>query len=74
MTTDGGKGVLRKKFFTVTQDNKGVVNCSFRSSVKARSMAQAAVKRVLILGAGYVSGPVVDYLTRDKNVHVTVGK
>ena len=31
-------------------------------------------KRVLVLGAGYVSGPVVDYLTRDKNISVTVGK
>ena len=31
-------------------------------------------KRVLVLGAGYVSGPVVDYLTRDKNISVTVGE
>ena len=31
-------------------------------------------KRVLVLGAGYVSGPVVDYLTRDKTISVTVGK
>ena len=31
-------------------------------------------KRVLVLGAGYVSGPVVDYLTRDKSISVTVGK
>ena len=31
-------------------------------------------KKVLILGAGYVAGPAVDYLSRDHDVHVTVGK
>ena len=31
-------------------------------------------KNVLILGAGYVSAPVVDYLTRDGDIDVTVGK
>ncbi|KAH3892671.1 hypothetical protein DPMN_016794, partial [Dreissena polymorpha] len=29
-------------------------------------------KKVLVLGAGYVSGPAVEYLTRDKNIRVTV--
>ena len=28
-------------------------------------------KRVLILGSGFVSGPVVEYLTRQEQVHVT---
>ncbi len=45
-----------------------------RSSLKARAAAAAAGKRVLVLGAGYVSAPVVDYLTRDKHVHITVGE
>ena len=30
-------------------------------------------KKVLLLGAGYVSAPVVDYLTRDKHISVTIG-
>ena len=30
-------------------------------------------KRVLILGAGYVSAPVVEYLTRQNDVAVYVG-
>ena len=28
--------------------------------------------QALVLGAGYVSGPVIDYLTRDDTVGVTV--
>ncbi len=28
-------------------------------------------KRILLLGAGFVSGPVVQYLTRSEHVHVT---
>lgn len=32
------------------------------------------MKRVLLLGSGYVSGPVVEYLTRDEKTQVTVGK
>lgn len=31
-----------------------------------------AKKRVLVLGSGYVSGPVFDYLSRDSNIEMTV--
>ncbi|XP_013793016.1 alpha-aminoadipic semialdehyde synthase, mitochondrial-like [Limulus polyphemus] len=31
------------------------------------------MKKVLVLGAGYVSGPLVEYLTRDQSIFVTVG-
>ena len=31
-------------------------------------------KKVLVLGAGYVAGPCVEYLTRDNDFEVTVGK
>lgn len=40
-----------------------------RMNVVSKSMGQ---KSVLVLGAGYVAGPLVDYLTRDKNLRVTV--
>ena len=33
---------------------------------------QSVERKVLVLGAGYVSGPVVDYLTRDESIGVTV--
>ena len=44
----------------------------YSSSKKSRVIP--GQKKVLILGAGYVAGPAVDYLCRDRNVHVTVGK
>jgi saccharopine dehydrogenase-like NADP-dependent oxidoreductase len=34
----------------------------------------AQTKRVLLLGAGYVSAPVVEYLTRSNDVVVHVGR
>lgn len=45
---------------------------SFRE--KAQIMKKTGMKRVLLLGSGYVSGPVVEYLTRDERTQVTVGK
>lgn len=44
-----------------------------RSQKKARSLAAKAAKKVLVLGAGYVAGPLIDYLTRDQTIHVTIG-
>lgn len=45
---------------------------SFRE--KAQIMKKSGMKRVLLLGSGYVSGPVVEYLTRDEKTQVTVGE
>uniref|UniRef100_A0A673AZS3 Uncharacterized protein n=1 Tax=Sphaeramia orbicularis TaxID=375764 RepID=A0A673AZS3_9TELE len=39
---------------------------------KAQIMKKSGMKRVLLLGSGYVSGPVVEYLTRDETTQVTV--
>ncbi|XP_026166713.1 alpha-aminoadipic semialdehyde synthase, mitochondrial isoform X2 [Mastacembelus armatus] len=39
---------------------------------KAQIMKKAGMKRVLLLGSGFVSGPVVEYLTRDERTQVTV--
>lgn len=35
-------------------------------------LKKAGMKRVLLLGSGYVSGPVIEYLTRDAGTQVTV--
>lgn len=37
-------------------------------------LKKSGMKRVLLLGSGYVSRPVVEYLTRDTGTQVTVGK
>ncbi|CAN9498807.1 unnamed protein product [Ophioblennius macclurei] len=39
---------------------------------KAQILKKTGMKRVLLLGSGYVSGPVVEYLTRDDRTQVTV--
>lgn len=39
---------------------------------KAQILKESGMKRVLLLGSGYVSGPVVEYLTRDERTQVTV--
>ncbi|NWU72055.1 AASS protein, partial [Pterocles burchelli] len=38
----------------------------------SQSLKMGNKKRVLLLGSGYVSGPVLEYLTRDSNVDITV--
>uniref|UniRef100_A0A8C4IV44 Alpha-aminoadipic semialdehyde synthase, mitochondrial n=1 Tax=Dromaius novaehollandiae TaxID=8790 RepID=A0A8C4IV44_DRONO len=38
----------------------------------AQSLNMDKKKRVLLLGSGYVSGPVLEYLTRDSNIDITV--
>ncbi|RLW06379.1 hypothetical protein DV515_00004391, partial [Chloebia gouldiae] len=42
------------------------------SREQAQSLKMSDEKRVLLLGSGYVSGPVLEYLTRDSNVDITV--
>ncbi|NWS98178.1 AASS protein, partial [Mionectes macconnelli] len=42
------------------------------SREQAQSLKMGDEKKVLLLGSGYVSGPVLEYLTRDSNVGITV--
>ncbi|NWU40612.1 AASS protein, partial [Hylia prasina] len=42
------------------------------SREQAQSLKMSNEKRVLLLGSGYVSGPVLEYLTRDSNTAITV--
>uniref|UniRef100_U3K5Q9 Alpha-aminoadipic semialdehyde synthase, mitochondrial n=2 Tax=Ficedula albicollis TaxID=59894 RepID=U3K5Q9_FICAL len=42
------------------------------SREQAQSLKMNFEKRVLLLGSGYVSGPVLEYLTRDSNIDITV--
>jgi len=47
--------------------------CVDRAHHKAAMALKQKDKKVLLLGAGYVSAPVVDLLTRDPHISVTVG-
>lgn len=38
-----------------------------------QSLTMDKKKKVLILGSGYVSEPVIEYLTRDPSVEITAG-
>ncbi|XP_056272362.1 alpha-aminoadipic semialdehyde synthase, mitochondrial [Pseudoliparis swirei] len=57
-------GVLTPKFEYIEKHRK--------RREKAQIMKKAGMKRVLLLGSGYVSGPIVEYLTRDEKTQVTV--
>uniref|UniRef100_A0A646QGR2 Alpha-aminoadipic semialdehyde synthase n=1 Tax=Hemiscolopendra marginata TaxID=943146 RepID=A0A646QGR2_9MYRI len=41
-------------------------------SMKIRPPSGEPCKKVLVLGAGYVSAPTIEYLTRDKDISVTI--
>ncbi|CAG2069381.1 unnamed protein product, partial [Timema podura] len=45
---------------------------STRSWHKAGSPREDGCRRIVLLGAGYVSAPVVQYLHKEHNVHITV--
>ncbi|NWV20991.1 AASS protein, partial [Origma solitaria] len=42
------------------------------SREQAQSLKMGDERKVLLLGSGYVSGPVLEYLTRDSNIDITV--
>ncbi|XP_017369381.2 alpha-aminoadipic semialdehyde synthase, mitochondrial, partial [Cebus imitator] len=43
------------------------------SRERAQSLSMGTRKKVLVLGSGYVSEPVLEYLSRDDNIEITVG-
>ena len=58
--TSNGKLTKDFKYISALRESKEVIQGDFNSE-----------KKVLILGAGYVSAPVVEYLTRDSSIGVT---
>ncbi|PNJ00874.1 AASS isoform 3 [Pan troglodytes] len=43
------------------------------SRERAQSLSMGTRRKVLVLGSGYVSEPVLEYLSRDGNIEITVG-
>ena len=66
------KNDKRRKLFCLEKGKNPCISVIFsRSAHKAQKVS--GKKRALILGAGYVSGPAVEYLNRE-GVETTVGK
>lgn len=60
----------------ITANSKLTPNYEYIADLRARRRNQAQIvtssKNVLILGAGYVSEPVVEYLSRDPSLAITI--
>ncbi|CAF2100508.1 unnamed protein product [Rotaria magnacalcarata] len=56
-------GQLTPKYSYITQ---------LREQRRLKTTKSSSEKRVLVLGAGFVSGPVIEYLTRNEQINVTV--
>ncbi|RNA45143.1 alpha-aminoadipic semialdehyde mitochondrial [Brachionus plicatilis] len=60
----------------ITANSKLTSNYEYIAALREKQRTQRVVasssKKVLVLGAGYVSDPVIEYLSRDQNLSVTV--
>jgi len=59
----------------IASNGKLAPNYEYITELRRKRGAKQAsnkMKTVLVLGAGYVSKPLVEYLTRDENIHVVV--
>lgn len=60
----------------ITANGKLTPNYEYIQDLREKRKSQRQIvssnKRVLVLGAGYVSEPVIEYLSRDKNISITV--
>ncbi|XP_068021348.1 alpha-aminoadipic semialdehyde synthase, mitochondrial isoform X3 [Melanerpes formicivorus] len=83
LLSDGSEPLERQNYSSVVRDAVIASNGSLtpkyqyiqklrESREHAQSLKMGNKKRVLLLGSGYVSGPVLEYLTRDSNIAITV--
>uniref|UniRef100_A0A8C6GZT9 Saccharopine dehydrogenase (NAD(+), L-glutamate-forming) n=1 Tax=Mus spicilegus TaxID=10103 RepID=A0A8C6GZT9_MUSSI len=49
------------------------LSSSFSNRERIQFLSMSTKKKVLVLGSGYVSGPVLEYLSRDNNIEITLG-
>ncbi|KAH1185894.1 hypothetical protein KIL84_018643, partial [Mauremys mutica] len=81
LLSDGSQPLESQNYSPVVRDAVITSNGSLTDKYKyiqklreSREYSQSLTKnkkRVLLLGSGYVSGPVIEYLTRDPNVEIT---
>ncbi|TRZ19214.1 hypothetical protein HGM15179_007887 [Zosterops borbonicus] len=83
LLSEGSEPLEKQKYSSVVRDAVIASNGSLtpkyqyiqklrESREQAQSLKMSNEKRVLLLGSGYVSGPVLEYLTRDSNTDITV--
>ncbi|KAM8973809.1 alpha-aminoadipic semialdehyde synthase, mitochondrial [Pelodytes ibericus] len=82
LMSDASKPLEQQKFSPVIHDAVIASNGSLTKKYKyiqklresreyAQLMTMGTKKKILVLGSGYISGPVINYLTRDPNVEIT---
>ncbi|XP_022657573.1 alpha-aminoadipic semialdehyde synthase, mitochondrial-like isoform X3 [Varroa destructor] len=71
ITSNGGLTENYEYIATLRHTSKLVKKIKLRSMKKVTA-SQGPEKKVLCLGAGYVSAPLVEYLCRDNNIQMTV--
>ncbi|MEE6513353.1 hypothetical protein FKM82_020923 [Ascaphus truei] len=82
LMSNATKSLDQQNFSPVIRDAVIASNGSLTSKYKyiqklresrehAQLMTMGTKKKILVLGSGYVSGPVINYLTRDPNVEIT---
>ncbi|XP_061323593.1 alpha-aminoadipic semialdehyde synthase, mitochondrial isoform X2 [Pezoporus flaviventris] len=83
LLSEGSEPLERQNYSTVVRDaviaSNGSLTAKYEYIQKLRESREYTQmlkmdnkKRVLLLGSGYVSGPVIEYLSRDSNVDITV--
>ncbi|XP_012875480.1 PREDICTED: alpha-aminoadipic semialdehyde synthase, mitochondrial isoform X1 [Dipodomys ordii] len=84
LLSDASQPLESQNFSPVVRDavitSNGLLTDKYKYIQKLRedrenfqSFSMNTKKKVLVLGSGYVSGPVLEYLSRDSNIEITVG-
>ncbi|XP_057644212.1 alpha-aminoadipic semialdehyde synthase, mitochondrial isoform X1 [Chionomys nivalis] len=84
LLSDASQPLESQNFSPVVRDavitSNGILTDKYKYIQKLResreriqSLSMSTKKKVLVLGSGYVSGPVLEYLSRDNNIEITVG-
>ncbi|XP_021020193.1 alpha-aminoadipic semialdehyde synthase, mitochondrial isoform X2 [Mus caroli] len=84
LLSDASQPLESQNFSPVVRDavitSNGLLTDKYKYIQKLREsreriqfLSMSTKKKVLVLGSGYVSGPVLEYLSRDNNIEITLG-
>ncbi|TRY55438.1 hypothetical protein DNTS_003809 [Danionella cerebrum] len=72
LPSDATRPLEEEEFSPQVRDAVITSNGKLTPKESEQILKKGGMKRVLLLGSGYVSGPVIEYLTRDAGTQVTV--